>query len=287
MGVSQKDAIRYDLNQGDYEQAIALLKEHLDDDPADDEAKILLASAYSGSVGINTIDCFEVLRPKLFDRPLSEKGAFIASTDQPGGAALAAPAGELPVPAAPNPDSTAESREQRAILAIERELLKFSGQASDALETAFKLPHVPLANRDRIVLSLAILTDIPESSDQYLTAQLYQGILSFVQFMNYFRDAIPPGRDSQVGTEDWYQAVYCQLDLGILLPNLSQAIEYLSTAFNSLANAGRKSDSPIYANLAIGKSQLVLANRLYLQNQDLFEFADWSDRASKASACAP
>src|SRR4051812_29166905 len=71
--VARNDAIRHYLNQRDYEHAISLLKERIDENPADDAAKILLASAYSGSVGINTIDCFEVLRPKLFDRPLGEQ----------------------------------------------------------------------------------------------------------------------------------------------------------------------------------------------------------------------
>lgn len=103
--------------------------------------------------------------------------------------------------------------------------------------------------------------------------------------MNYFRDAIPPRVGTELTSQAWYLTVYCQLDLGILLPNLSRSVDYLSLAFTNLSNAGRKSNSPLYSNLVIGRSRLSSMSELYLQNQDIFEFADWSVRASKASVC--
>jgi hypothetical protein len=285
--VTRNDAIRYYLNQGDYHQAISLLKDRIDENPNDDKAKILLSSAYSGSVGINTIDSFEVLRPKLFDKPLGDKASSnitSPSSENYGLAENHEPAAPFEVPSNIEEDSL-EERQRHAILAIEHEFLKFASQSTDAIEVAFRLPHVPLADRDRIVLGMSVLGDIAEDSDEYLTAQLYQGILAIVQFMNYFRDAIPPEIQDRPGSQPWYLSIYCQMDLGILLPNLSQSVEYLAAAFDSLRNAGRKSANPLYSNLAFAKSKLVSMNRTYLLNQDLFEFADWSLRVSKDSVC--
>lgn len=277
--VARDDAIRHYLNDRDYEQAIGLLRERIEANPKDDAAKIMLASAYSGSVGINTIDCFEVLRPKLFDRPLATQALMLQSLG-----AVAAGAPEAPASDAVKP-VTLEEKKRQAVRVIEKELLKFASQSADALEIAFRLPHVPLGSRDRIVLSLAILGEIDESSDQYLTAQLYQGILGLVQFMNYFRDGLPVKTSDRSGSQAWYLGIYCQMDLGILLPNLSQGVDYMAASFASFANAGRKSDNPIYANLIVAAKRLTVMNRSYLQNEDLFEFADWSLRASKDSVC--
>ncbi len=270
--VARDDAIRHHLNQRDYERAIALLKERIGTNPSDDTAKILLASAYSGSVGINTIDCFEALRPALFDLPATS----LEPTKEPSAAKLALV--EEPESLSP------EEQKRKAILVIEREFYKFASQMSDAFKIAFLLPHIALSDRDRIVLSLSILGEIDESSDQYLTAQLYQGILSIVQFMNYFRDGLPPGYRSR-GQGAWYVSLYCQIDLGILMPNLSRAIDYITLSLVSFDNAGRKSNNPIYRNFQVAKQRLSIINGTYLRNQDLFDFGDWAIRVSKESVC--
>lgn len=276
--VSRDDAIRYYLNQRNYDQAIGLLKEKLAQNKDDDVAKIQLASAYSGSVGINTVDCFEVLKPKLFDQPVGGKTSsapfsFSSSFQKTMAADPAA-----------NPSSR-EEKQRHAIRAVEKELLKFASQASDALDIAFRLPHTPVKDRNRIMLSMSLLADIDESSTQYLTAQLYQGILATVQFVNYLRDAVPPSVEADRGSKKWYLSLYCQLDLGVFMPNLSRSVDFLTVAFTSLANAGRRSENPVYENLISSKTALAGANQMYLTSQDLFEFADWSMRASKLQVC--
>lgn len=277
--VSRDDAIRYYLNQRNYEQAIGLLKEKLILNPDDDGAKIQLASAYSGSVGINTIDCFDVLKPKLFDQPLASKALSLRQSGLTG----------LTGDTVFNMDEKSTSREQRqqdAIKTIEKELLRFATQASDALDIAFRLPHTPLADRERIMLSMNLLADIKAGSEHYLTAQLYQGILAMIQFVNYLRDAVPPRMNaSPERVTKWYQSLYCQLDLAILMPNLSQSINFLTVAFASLTNAGRSSENPVYTNLVESTTALTTMNRIYISNLDLFEFADWSARATKGRFC--
>lgn len=179
--VSRDDGIRYYLNQGDYRQAINLLKELLIDEPNNYRAKILLASAYSGSVGINTIDSFEVLRTKFFDQPLLKQAGSDQESPPKKQESLRSIVDEFSkLDTSKAKEETLDQKQLRAIRALEKELLKFAGQSSDALEVAFRLPHVPVNDRDRILLSLSILSDIPKDSDQYVTAQLYQGILSLI-----------------------------------------------------------------------------------------------------------
>ncbi len=180
---------------------------------------------------------------------------------------------------------TREEKQRYAIQVVEKELLKFASQASDALDIAFRLPHTPVKDRDRLMMSMSLLAEVKESSDQYLTAQLYQGILATIQFVNYFRDAVPPSIEEDRSSKKWYLALYCQLDLSIFMTNLSRSIDFLSTAFTSFANAGRHSENPIYDNLVSSKTALQGMNQTYLTSQDLFEFADWSMRASKPQVC--
>lgn len=285
--VDRSDAIRYYLNQRDFEPAIVLLKQHIIANPTDDGSKVLLASAYSGSVGINTIDCFEVLRPKLFDKPLAEKSLSENELSRVLFGDIWSVGSGKNDGQTENEKDADEEKKRKATLAIEKELLKFASQSSEAMEVAFRLPHVPKEKRDRISLSIAILNDIKETSDQYLTAQLYSGVLSLVQFMNYFRDAVPPSTGQSFNSHAWYISIYCQLDLTILMPNLSRSIDYLSATFVGFYNAGRRSDNPVYTNLIEGKERLHRLNANYLMNQDFFEFADWSMRASKSDLCEP
>lgn len=274
--VERKEAIRYALNQRDYESAIVLLEELLSNSPKDDQSRILLASAYSGSIGINAIDCFEVLRPKLFDRPIGGNK----------GNAHPVSIGNLYHSTIQFTDQSVESKKQEAIRALEKQLLMFARQLGDVFEAAFKIPHVPADQRELINKSLTLLSEVPQGSEHYMTAQLYLGILAFVQFMNYFRDGIPERLSAEVReTMPWYLAIYCQLDLGLLLPNLSKAIEFLTLSLDGVYRAKRTSQSSVFKNLEFASLSLKNANELYLVNQDIFELSEWLFRATKYEFC--
>lgn len=291
--VSREDAIRYYLNQGQYEEAIVLLKEQIAENPKDDRSRVTLASAYSGSVGINTIDCFDVLKPKLFDSPLdsSEGGAKSNFSARLKGDDLSTTDGYSFFDAPESKDETElteeerrEEKQRKAILRVEKELYNFLLQSSEALETAFKLPHVSFEKRDRIVLSLKTLASISADSSEYESAQLYSGILGMIQFLNYFRDAVPPPTQTFKNSR-WFIAVFCQLDLAKMMPNLNRSTEYLIRALKNFTNAERKSGNPVFDNLSHGVDSLSLANDFYLMNQDLFEFTDWSMKIGRSQIC--
>ncbi|MCX6123432.1 MAG: hypothetical protein NTV34_01580, partial [Proteobacteria bacterium] len=155
---SREDAINAYLNQRNYDQAIPLIKVALKENPRSDRHRILLASALSGSIGIDTVECFDVLRPKIFDRPMGKTeslplvDAHLLSGDAASGV------------------TEHNNAKRQALLALEKEFLKFARQASETLEIAYRLPHVAITKRDRIVSGLSILAEIEPSSAHYQTA---------------------------------------------------------------------------------------------------------------------
>jgi hypothetical protein len=191
--VERKEAIRYYLNQREYESAIILIRQELAVNLHDNKLKLTYASALSGSVGLDTIDCFEILKNKFFDKPFNQTEG--GNTKQPNQLQNLSPelqAGGLGENVQTmSPKSSSEEKRKKSIGAIESEMFNFSRQAAEALEIAFKLPYTSIKNRDRIMLALSVLLEIDKNADEYLAAQLYSGILSMVQFLNYFRDGFP------------------------------------------------------------------------------------------------
>jgi len=291
--VERSDAIRYYLNQRDYESAITLLKQELIHNPADDSIRIILASAYSGSVGLNTIDSFEVLRPKLFDKPVAQQNSSLVQNDTSLKSPFPMNIDNLEVFALnqaseelTDKTSPSFSDPSAAILAIEKELYKFALQSTEAMEIAFRLPHIQKSGRNRLLMALSLLGDITATSDEYQSAQLYSALISLVQFMNYLRDALPATEPSfNLTGKSWYVAFFCRLEFGVLLPNLSKSVDFLQSTFQYLKNANRNSANPIYTNLSVAGQKFETANRIYLENQDLFELVDWSTRAGQSSVC--
>ncbi len=123
------------------------------------------------------------------------------------------------------------------------------------------------------------------TSDQYLAAQLYSGVLSLIQFLNYFRDAIPSGSPVPFHERPWHLSVYCQVDLGILLPNIGRASDFISSAFKNFSKCRKASQTPVYENLLEGGTRLTAINSLYTLNQDLFDLADKGIKLSKSGIC--
>lgn len=269
---TEDEVITYYLNHQRYEEAITLLKPRIGRKSDDSSDRILLASAYAGSVGINIIDCFEALKPKLFDQggdDKSEQGSLAFSS-----AHLADESDNKEVEVVTTQEST---------LQAEKELLKFTQQGSDFLDMAVKLPDIPLEKRFRILYGIKTLQDMSSDSKSYVIGRLYTAILSVVQFLNYFRDALPHAGSHAI--EAPFRRIYCGLDLRIFLQNISISSTYLSLAFEGFNDARRRSNNPTYENLQIASETLRRLNGRLAENADLADLTIIAHNSHKHEYC--
>jgi hypothetical protein len=236
------------LNKRQFDDAIFLLDDLYKSDPKNSKVLLLLSSALAGSVGLNAIDAFDALKDKLFDNPLGDRvSSNQALTSEPQSMAVENFAQGL-TEAATEPDP-----KEIAIRKFDQEFLKFSAVLADTGSIMTNLPYVDRAARKRLVRGLMLLQEIPQDSQDYTVAQLYSGILSLLQFLNYIRDAVPFGQDK---IQPWYFALYCHVDIAEFLKDLGVSSHYLAYAFTALNNARRASSNPVYANLELASDKL-------------------------------
>ena len=194
---SPLDPIRELLNQSLYGEAVRDLEAYRLAHPDDDEASYLLATAYTGSTGVNLIESFDFFSKLLIKEPQVKDAPkkILLSTDS--------------VPVAPN--------DKEKIEKIAKLFHHFALSVSKNSDIFFAMPFVASERRSFIVESLLILRKIPETSPTAIRARAYQGFLNLLQFANYTKDIFPQMELSEESTAD---ELLCQINLnnvGILL----------------------------------------------------------------------
>ena len=155
---------RHLLNQGRYDAAISLLTNN--ENPITDEQRVLLASSYAGSVGLNLNDSYLAFEDILFKRSLAEeKNALLVS------AKLLA---EVPP----------QSKEEQEIASLIQGL-------STGSKVIFGLQWIPPQKRSRILLASRELQLIPPHSIQYTTSRAYRYLLFVALYASSLRDSLP------------------------------------------------------------------------------------------------
>lgn len=154
---------RHLLNKGEYEQAIGLLSEsgQRADTPA--EQRVLLASAYAGSVGVNLVDSYSAFSELLF------KDALVNSK------------------LALDEQSALEISDR---LVAEREILSFVTSLGESAKVIFGFKWIPPEKRTRVFLAAMQIDAIPKESDAFVAARVYKVIILSALVMSTFRDSL-------------------------------------------------------------------------------------------------
>lgn len=255
---------KYLLNQFRYEEASRYLNKFHQENPENDQVIILYASALNGTIGINIIDSFEILRYSLFNKPVfnfNENSFDNLESEKTS-------------------DSSFDLIKQ-----FELEILKISAAAKEAFTIASKIPYIKKDKRPLVIKSLNLLAKIKKDSTSYQSSQIYSSILHLMQFVNYFRDSVKNIDTS--GKKEWYINFVCHMDLSSFLENLNDSSRFLDYSFQALHNSKRMSHSTIYKNLKISRDLLVKLSGLYEENKHLVNQAKLAHELAKNTYCLP
>ncbi len=218
--VSRKDRTIEHLNRRNYDEAIALLESLLQQKPEDDEIKMFLATAYSGSAGVNIIDAFPLFEYLLVNNKTKKEGDKSAS--------LVATSPEDPEPAQVEALPTDVGETAR----LKRLVLKFMSDATVTLNTLFLIPEIDQTRRPLLSEALLLLFQLQPDSDYYLRGNAYGALLNVTVFVAYLREAFPNladrGRGLSLGD------FVCSFRPEIFFNNLSSAASHLNQAVTRL-----------------------------------------------------
>jgi hypothetical protein len=209
IAVSEKQDALDSLNRRDYQRAIAVLEQLQRRDPDDQEVKILLASAYGGSVGLNVVDSFSAFGPLLFDSSeKSDKSAGLKLVQQDPGSVL------------PTPDK------------VVRFFTQYFESLGDGAALYFNMPYTTREARPRLVSAILLTQTVPKESLEYDRAQALAVLLYTAQFLNYLRDAFP-GLQVENPNQISMSQLACSIQPLSLAENLRVATEYAGQGIES------------------------------------------------------
>jgi hypothetical protein len=184
-----KGNARHLLNKGQYEQAIQVLEASVVSGTADPEARLLLASSYVGSVGVNLVESFPAFQQFLFATDVREK-------------------------AKETKDSTPTEIADR--MAAERAILNMISDLVVGAKVIFGLKWIPPEKRTRLFRAAAQLDQIPKDSKHYQSALIYRSIIFSSLFMMTFRSTLKEPQK----IFDEPLAVFCAIDVVRFADNL-------------------------------------------------------------------
>lgn len=246
--VSEKELAKDLLNKGRYDQAIAVLKPEVEARP-DAEGRILLASAYAGSVGFNVIAAFALFEPLLFDRP---------------GVSLTQDAGT--------------SADDDLI----RETYLFLDSYSKTFGTISGVPHVAAESRGRLVAAIDQLHAVDSGAAEFGKARAYAGVLQALQFLNYMRDSIAASAD---GRPLSFMDLVCRLDIRGFSDDVDITIGYFVQALADLETAHVAQGRPFAPRIADFKGRAETLRDGLKENTSRLGELDVAFTSSKAAYC--
>lgn len=183
------------LNQGEYDKVIGLLSEDALKNDANSELRILLASAYAGSIGLNLVDSYPAFEELLFKDALTKRSS---ATENPQ--------------TRPSEDSVVD--QQKA----EQELLSMITSIVKASKVVFGLKWIPPVKRPRVFKAAQLLDKINKADPLSKSASVYKLIIFSSLFMSTFRDSlVSQEKQSEVPTD-----FFCDLNIYKFVENLTR-----------------------------------------------------------------
>ncbi|MEY3901476.1 MAG: hypothetical protein RL189_782 [Pseudomonadota bacterium] len=183
------------LNQGEYEKVIGLLSQDAQKIDVSSEHRILLASAYAGSIGLNLVDSYPAFEELLFKDALIKRSS---ATENP---------------------LTGQSEDtvidqQKA----EQELLNMIASIVKASKVVFGLRWIPPAKRPRVFKAAQQLDRIAKTDHLFKSASVYKLIIFSSLFMSTFRDSlVSQEKQFELPTE-----FFCDLNIYKFVENLAR-----------------------------------------------------------------
>jgi hypothetical protein len=211
---------RHLMNEGKYEEALGGLKAETQKGDVSSEVRILTASAYAGSVGLNLVDSFTAFEELLFKNSFVQKAQAVTSEgqiDKKNIHADAVVATSTPATAQPSSALTADTSPIENRENAERELLDALTNLTTASNVIFGLKWVPPEKRVRILRAAQQLDQVPKSDSLFRSASIYKIVIFSSLFMSTFRDSIEGPKEF---IED-PMAVFCKLNVQNLIESTS------------------------------------------------------------------
>lgn len=183
------------LNESRYDEAIGLLRPAVEKTPGNSDARLVLASAYAGSVGFNLIDSYSSFEKLLFDKPL-----IAANLTSP------------------------PSQHLQEILKAEHELISFLEELQEGATVIFGLPWVAPERRGRVLHAVVALEAIQKNDPNFHRSAVYRSMLFSLLFLNTLRDSLPAPSEmpkSSIG-------FFCAINMWRLVENVTRMRRLLS-----------------------------------------------------------
>ncbi len=224
---------RHLLNKRSYQEAIDLLTVELAKDSNSNlseekkisrksEMRLLLASAYAGSVGLDLIDSYSAFEEVLFkDSLFSKKTVSLLAVEQP-------PANE----AGNSEQASASAPKDRATEILDRqkaelEIFSFLETLLSSTKIIFGLKWIPPNDRVKIIRGAQQLDLIPKNDKYFRTASIYRFVLFSDLFMSTLRDSLGDPK----GVFNSSTALFCAMDIA----NLADTNSKLNLQLNILS----------------------------------------------------
>ena len=250
--VSPKEQAVSHLNAREFHEAISILMRLNQENPDDDEIKILLASAYAGSTGLNIIDSFHVFKPLIFKEEKDKSGISENDFNLVDSESLA-------------DVETAVDPEVEARLKMKKSMVRLFDSLSDGFAIIFSMPYSEAVERRKLVEALLILKQIPAHSSYYVKANHYMVLLNLTQFLNYTKDAFP---DTKFTEGDRASHLLCNFKPSIFFRNTESSFSYLISGINSFEIVRKDLEKEMSPKLVSLKDSVTQINKYYLEKQN-------------------
>ena len=238
----ETDAIgnaRHLLNKRSYEEAIDFLTIELANESTTNlnnekrksqtsEMRLLLASAYAGSVGLDLIDSYAAFEEVIFKDALVSKKKN-SQLNEPFNEQKSASVDSIKLDEAPNPSEKDLALEILGRQKAEQEIFSFLETLLSSTKIIFGLKWIPPSDRVKILRGAQQLDLIPKDDKYYRTASIYRFILFSDLFMSTLRDSLGDPK----GTFDTSTALFC----GLNIANLADTNSKLNLQLNILSIA--------------------------------------------------
>lgn len=168
------------LDQSENAKAILVLRGLLEEEPGNEEARILLASAYMGQAGVDIYSIWDGFHDVLFNKPLGD----VVLKSQSGGNGLMAPAPADDTPPTPG-------------AALVHKLDRFLTELRNVVSFLNRFPSVPREKWILLTQSLRNLDEIDGRKD----VRLYRIFIRVIHLRAYLD--VEFLKDPNLGTRTW------------------------------------------------------------------------------------
>ncbi len=269
--LTDRERVAYFLNTRDYEAAISILTDMINADSLDYGLQVQLASAYAGAAGLNTYHAYDVLGPYI-NKQVDTKQDLKAKRHNLSATASAASLR----------DNSEEIKNDNEIAKFEKLMIHHLTNFLTAFTLAFRLPHIALIDRPKLIQAIVILGTVPEEDINYERAQIYRAVLSLVQYLNFMRDSFPSLTTLEEGDTKTF---LCALDVNNALLNFDSISFYLNDAVSSLDRSVTSAEGKVSETVRRIREQVNSLHEFIGFNYNILRTTDFAHRFLMTNQC--